>query len=180
MKRIILALVSITLLVSCTGNKKKSDSNTTTEINVNKTEQKIDKATQNKATAKAFLKALEDKNIDNVVALFAENAVHSNPYHSGLVPEEIKGKDAIRAYWQPPFENFGEMRFPIDEIYAMENNGVFVKFNGIIQFKDGSGTYENNYYSTFKFDENGKITEYVEIFNPITVARGFGLLDKIK
>lgn len=180
MKKTILALVSITLLVSCTGNKNKTDSNITTEINVNKTKQKMKKATQNKATVRAFLKALENKNIAQVVDLFAENAVHSNPYHSGLVPEGVKGKEAIRAYWKPSFENFGEMRFPIDEIYAMENNGVFVKFNGIIQFKDGSGTYENNYYSTFKFDENGKITEYVEIFNPITVARGFGLLDKIK
>ena len=42
------------------------------------------------------------------------------------------------------------------------------------------GFYENNYYSTFTFDEEGKITEYVEIFNPIVAARGFGLLDNIK
>ena len=57
---------------------------------------------------------------------------------------------------------------------------VFVKYTGNIQLKNGAGVYSNQYYSTFKFNDEGKIEEYVEIFNPIVAARGFGLLDKIK
>lgn len=181
MKKTILSLLTIALLASCTGNKKKSDSNTTTEKNNIKTEKKMEIATQNKASVKAFFKALEAENANAVADLFAENAKHINPYHSNLFPKGAEGKEGIKAYWQPVFPNFDGMTFPIEELYAMENpNIVFVKYKGNIKLKNGAGVYSNDYYSTFKFDDNGKIVEYVEIFNPITAARGFGLLDKIK
>ena len=136
---------------------------------------------QNKNTVRQFFKALEDEDVEALVGLFADDAKHINPYHSGLFPEGANGKEGILAYWTPVFPNFDGMKFPIEEIYAMENpNIVFVKYDGIIILKNDAGTYENKYYSTFKFNENGKIAEYVEIFNPITAARGFGLLDQIK
>ena len=47
----------------------------------------------------------------------------------------------------------------------MENpNFIFVKYNGKITLKNNKGIYRNNYYSTFKFNENGSIIEYIEIF----------------
>lgn len=135
---------------------------------------------KNKDAVRRFFIALEEKNIDNLINLFASNAQHINPYHSGLFPEGTQGQAGIRDYWSAVFPNFGKMEFPIEEIYAMEDpNIVFIKYRGIIQFKDGSGDYRNDYYSTFKFNEAGKITEYVEIFNPITAAKGFGLLDQL-
>ncbi len=135
----------------------------------------------NKASVRQFFKALETRELDILVELFAENGKQSNPYHSDLFPAGVEGKTNIRAYWEPVFANFGEMRFPIEELYAMEDPSlVYVKYDGSIQLKNNQGYYENNYYSTFKFDEAGKILEYVEIFNPITAARGFGLLDQIK
>ena len=138
-------------------------------------------AVQNKASVKAFLKALEDENVDQLVALFADDAVHINPYASDIFPEGAKGKDGIRNYWTPVFPNFDGMEFPIEQLYAMEDPTlVFVKYTGRIKLKDNAGFYENDYYSTFTFNEAGLITEYVEIFNPIVAARGFGLLDLIK
>lgn len=139
------------------------------------------KASKNKENVKAFFKALEAEDANAVAVLFAENGKHINPYHSGIFPTGAEGKEAIRNYWAPVFPNFAGMTFPIHELYAMEDpNIVFVKYTGNIQLKDNAGVYSNDYYSTFKFDEEGKITEYVEIFNPIVAARGFGLLDQIK
>ncbi|HAA14985.1 MAG TPA: nuclear transport factor 2 family protein [Cytophagales bacterium] len=139
------------------------------------------KADSNKATVRAFFQALEDENVDALVALFAENAKHINPYASGLFPEGADGKEGIRNYWTPVFPNFDGMQFPIEQLHAMEDpTMVFVKYQGKIKLKDGAGTYENDYYSTFRFNEEGLITEYLEIFNPIVAARGFGLLDQIK
>ncbi len=136
---------------------------------------------KNKATVRAFFQALEEENVDQLVALFANVATHVNPYSSGLFPEGADGKEAIRAYWTPVFPNFDGMEFPIEEIYSMKDPSiVFVKYKGRITLKNGAGLYENDYYSTFKFNEAGLITEYVEIFNPIVAARGFGLIDKIK
>ncbi|MCE3007908.1 MAG: nuclear transport factor 2 family protein [Bacteroidetes bacterium] len=141
----------------------------------------MDVATRNKSTARAFLKALENENIDEVVAIFAENGRHINPYASGIFPSGAAGREEIRAYWTPVFPNFDGMSFPIDEIYALEDpSQVYVKFKGRIKLKNQAAYYENDYYAFFRFDENGLITEYVELFNPIVAARGFGLLGQIK
>ncbi len=138
-------------------------------------------AIKNKTSVKAFFKALENENIDTIVDLFAEDAKHINPYHSGIFPEGATTKEGIRNYWTPVFPNFDGMHFSIEELYATEDpNIIFVKYTGTINLKNNAGIYSNNYYSTFKFDNTGKIKEYVEIFNPIVAARGFGLLDKIK
>ena len=141
----------------------------------------MDKATKNMTMVKAFFNALTSEDADAVANLFSDNAKHINPYHSGLFPTGANGKEGIKNYWEPTFPLFDGMTFDIEEIYAMENpNIIFTKYKGYIKLKDNAGVYSNDYYSTFKFDDNGKITEYVEIFNPIVAARGFGLLDKIK
>ena len=141
----------------------------------------MDIASKNKASVKTFIQALTQENVEDLVQLFAEDARHVNPYASGLFPEGAEGREGIRAYWAPVFPNFAGMEFPIEELYAMEDpSKVFVKYTGKIKLKEGAGTYENQYYSTFQFDESGLITEYVEILNPIVAARGFGLLDQIK
>ena len=148
---------------------------------MNITQQAAETGQKNKATVRQFFELLEKENITDLVNLFAENGQQVNPYASGLFPEGAKGKAAIKAYWEPVPGNFAGMAFPIHEIYAMEDpHIVFVKYSGKIKLKNEAGTYENEYYSTFKFDSEGKIIEYVEIFNPIVAARGFGLLDKIK
>ena len=130
--------------------------------------------------ARQFFGLLEKEDIEGFLALFADDARQINPYASGIFPDGADGKEALRAYWEPVPGNFAGMAFPIDEIYAMEDPSiVFVRYRGEIKLKDGAGVYANQYHSTFRFDQSGKITEYVEIFNPIVAARGFGLLDRI-
>ncbi|KAF9660223.1 nuclear transport factor 2 family protein [Tenacibaculum sp. ZH5_bin.1] len=136
---------------------------------------------KNIRTVKAFFKALEDENAGTVANLFAEDGKQINPYHSDLFPKGAQGQAGIKAYWEPVFPNFDGMTFNIEDIFAMENTAmVYAKYTGHIKLKHNAGIYSNNYYSTFKFNTEGKITEYVEIFNPIVAARGFGLIDKIK
>ncbi len=138
-------------------------------------------AQQNKETVKRFFELLEKEDIPAFINLFADNGRQINPYASGLFPNGANGKEELTNYWSPVPGNFDGMKFPIEEIYAMEDPSiVFVKYTGKIKLKNGAGWYENQYYSTFKFDDQGKILEYVEIFNPIVAARGFGMLDQIK
>ena len=59
-------------------------------------------------------------------------------------------------------------------------NRVAVKLTGKLHLKNGSGTYENDYFAIFSFDEQGKILEWIEYYNPITAAKAFGLMDKLK
>ncbi|MEM8932926.1 MAG: nuclear transport factor 2 family protein [Acidobacteriota bacterium] len=141
---------------------------------------RVDVGDQNKATVREFFQRLEQEDIEGFLGLFSEDGRQINPYASGLFPEGADGLDALRAYWEPVPGRFDGMRFPIDEIHTMgDPTFVFVRYRGEITLKDGAGVYANDYYSTFRFDDRGKITEYVEIFNPIVAARGFGLLDRL-
>lgn len=151
------------------------------EQKTNATEMNSTIAFKNKETVKAFFAALTAENAETVAGLFAEDAEHINPYHSDVFPTGASGKEGIKKYWEPVFPNFDGMTFAIEELYAMEDpTMVYVKYTGEIKLKEGAGVYRNDYYSTFKFNKAGEIVEYVEIFNPIVAARGFGLLDKIK
>ena len=137
-------------------------------------------AEHNKATVRRFFKNLETENIPALVELFAEDAVQVNPYTGGVFPAGAKGHEELLNYWAPVPGRFDGMAFPIEELLATEDpNIVFVRYQGELKLKGRVGIYKNSYYSTFRFDESGKITEYVEIFDPVVAARGFGLLDQL-
>jgi len=136
---------------------------------------------QNKNAVITFLNSLENKDMEALMDLFAEEGRQTNPYHSNLFPNGAVGKEALRNYWAPVFSNVDRMEFPVEELHAMENPDlIFVKFKGNVQLKHKEDTYQNSYYATFKFNDDGKITEYVEIFNPITAAKSFGLINQLK
>jgi ketosteroid isomerase-like protein len=178
-----LYIIIITALIcwSCSNSEQIQHLEAQLKTLNTKHTQIMNTATKNKNTVKAFFDALTAEDAQAVAELFAENATHINPYHSGIFPTGANGKTEIQKYWEPVFPNFDGMTFPIEELYAMEDpNMVFVKYTGKIKLKNNAGVYSNNYYSTFKFNDSGKIIEYVEIFNPIVAARGFGLLEQIK
>ena len=117
--------IALTLSLSACQNKSESE----LKILKKEVEMKIETAERNKAATLAFLKALENKDTDAIVNLFAEDGVQLNPYASGIFSEGAKGHSEIRAYWEPVFPNFEKMEFPVEEIYAMEDPSVtFVKF----------------------------------------------------
>ena len=179
MNRIFLAALML-FIFSC-SDKENLETIEALQTQLTAHKMKTDLAIKNKNTVKDFFNALMAEDAIAVSNLFAVDGKQINPYHSNLFPKGAEGKDAILKYWEPVFPNFDGMIFSIEELYAMEDpNRVFVKYTGNIKLKDNIGVYSNNYYSTFKFNSQGKITEYVEIFNPITAAKGFGLLDKIK
>ncbi len=136
--------------------------------------------TQHKTTVKRFFQLLEEENINDFVDLFAKSGTQINPYASGLFPDGAIGHDALLAYWKPVPGNFDGMSFTIETFLGTEDPQIlFVQYTGKIKLKGNAGFYENLYYSTFKFDNKGKIVEYVEIFNPVVAAKAFNLTDSI-
>ncbi len=138
-------------------------------------------AARNKATVRTFFALLERGDIAALVELFADDGAQVNPYTGGVFPSGAKGKDALLAYWKPVPDNFDRMRFPISELVATEDPGkIFVRYHGELVLKAGAGTYDNVYFSTFSFDRDGMITEYVEVFDPVRAAKAFGRLDELQ
>ncbi|MGX4653720.1 nuclear transport factor 2 family protein [Micromonospora sp. SCSIO 07396] len=133
------------------------------------------RAEANKASARAFLRLLEEKRIDAWMELWAEDAEHFYPFGRRMFPEHIVGRDAIHARWRNLPQTFRRLSFPVRGMWA-EGDTVIVQFDGECVMHSGD-IYRNTYISLLTFDDNGKIRLYAEYFDPIEAGLGFGLLD---
>ena len=127
----------------------------------------------NKEIVDSFFVALETQNFGLLKEIFAENGRQLNPYVPEGFPKSFDGAAGIYRQYSSLPENFGQMRFPRTLFATEDPNLVFVQFRGEIDIKAG-GRYENDYLGTFRL-ENGKIVEYTEYFNPIVMAKAFGI-----
>lgn len=136
--------------------------------------------TRNIATVKQFLRLLEEEKISDYINLYAEDGMQINPYASGLFPDTIRGKEALTKFWEPVPARFNGMQYPIERIMAMQDpDWVLIQFKGIINLKNNAGQYNNQYLGLFHLNATGKILEYQEYFNPVTVIKAFGLQHKL-
>lgn len=128
---------------------------------------------ENKSVVEKFFIALETQQFEVLKEIFAENGKQLNPYIPEGFPKSFDGFEAIYKQYSSLPQLFGSMKFP-RRIYATDDPGFFfVKFKGHIEIKAG-GIYENDYIASFLL-ENGKIIEYTEYFNPIVMAKAFGI-----
>ncbi len=89
----------------------------------------------------------------------------------------MMGKQEIYNCWKDVPGVFDSLRFPILEMYADETgNIVTIRFDSHNIVKDRKDRYDNTYVCIFKFNDQGKIKEYFEYFNPITAGITWGML----
>ena len=128
---------------------------------------------RNKEVVDTFFVALETQRFELLKEIFAENGRQLNPYVPEGFPPSFDGAEGIYKQYSSLPQLFGQMKFPRTLFATEDPQFIFVKFRGIIEIRAG-GTYENDYLGTFRL-ENEKIMEYTEYFNPIVMARAFGI-----
>jgi len=139
------------------------------------------KRERNIETARNVFRFFEHGKFKEFSEIIAENAKWIHPYHSGLFAPEVAGKKEILEVFTNMAKKFDEIKFPIIEMLPLEDhNRVAVKLTGKHRLKGGSGLYENDYLAIFTFDEQGRIVEWIEYYNPITSAKAFGLMNRLK
>jgi hypothetical protein len=132
------------------------------------------------ATTKDFFLLLEEGDISKWIALWAEDGLDKKPYATGMFPEETIGKTSIYDVWKGIFQVFDSVSFPIHELIVdEEKRTVVVRLDGKGLMKNGN-LYQNTYIFLFHYDQNNKIKECYEYFNPFIAGKNFGLLDKLK
>lgn len=68
----------------------------------------------NAAIAREWLRAFNARDLDALLALYAEDAVHTGPKLRVKKPEtqgKVRGKGALRAWWQDSFERLPGLRY---------------------------------------------------------------------
>ena len=125
-----------------------------------------------------FLTGLEDKDMDKLNNVWAEDAVQDMPYVPDGWPHQVVGKEALIAQYAGWPEAAGAANFTDALIvYPMQDSQtVYVEFKGEVEILPTGRTYRQTYGSLFHV-ENGKITLYREFFDPRVFEYAFGLSD---
>ena len=105
--------------------------------------------------AKQWLKAFNEHNLENLLALYDNNAEHFSPKLKIRKPETnglIKGKAAMRVWWQDAFDRLPTLAYKELTITA-NNERVFMEYTRIVSS-----------------EENMNVAEVLEIKNGLIVA----------
>lgn len=135
-----------------------------------------DSASRNdgKQTINEFLDALEAMDIERFLKVWAEDGRQIMPYSPDGFSRELNGKAAVRQQYGSLPVNFNFMRFRERQIHATDEPGVFwATYRGEIEIKATGGSY-NNIYAGRYVVRDGKVQEFTEYFNPITMLTAFG------
>ncbi|MEL6826649.1 MAG: nuclear transport factor 2 family protein [Pseudomonadota bacterium] len=123
-----------------------------------------------------FLTGLEEKDMEKVNGVWADDAVQHMPYVPDGWSHKVIGKEGLIAQYAGWPEAAGKATFT-DKIifYPMADpQTVYVEFKGVVDIIPTGRTYRQTYGSLFHV-ENGKITLYREYFDPREFERAFGL-----
>lgn len=175
MKKVLMAVITTTLLVAC-NNPNTASTSGNTKMNDNEQKQE-----RNKQTALASVRAFETGNADMVLKDIDNDAVE---YGEGSM-KPVKGADSIRAgmkKWLPSFKT----AFPD---YKMSNVVAVADSNYVMVYGEYTGTFKNDFMGKkatgksfkindvdiFKFNDAGKITEHRSIQSNYEFARQTGM-----
>ena len=123
-----------------------------------------------------FLTGLENKDMEKVNGVWAEDAVQHMPYVPEGWSHNVVGKPQLIEQYAGWPDVAGEANFTDQLIfYPMSDpQTVYVEFQGEVEVTPTGRIYKQTYGSLFHV-ENGKITLYREYFDPRAFEWAFGL-----
>lgn len=86
--------------------------------------------TQNEEIAKKWFAAFNEHNLENLLALYNDDAVHYSPKLKVRHPETnglVSGKDALRSWWQDAFDRLTTLHYRYTTLTANEER-VFMEY----------------------------------------------------
>ncbi len=85
---------------------------------------------ENKEIAKKWFAAFNAHNLEALLSLYDENAIHFSPKLKVNYPETeglIKGKNALRIWWQESFQKLPTLKYEPEQIIC-EGENVFMRY----------------------------------------------------
>lgn len=81
----------------------------------------------NRNTALAWINAFNNHSLDDLLALYAEDAVHYSPKLKLRQPEtagKISGKEALRSWWADSFERLPSLQYQLVNLLSDDKQAV--------------------------------------------------------
>jgi ketosteroid isomerase-like protein len=133
------------------------------------------------ARTDTFFKSIETNNFTTLEELFTPDFSVEFPYGEGIIPGKVVSRDSAILFFKNGADFFRKIRFIIHTRHVdVSSRVVIYTWTADNEFKDGIREYHNQYTGFFYFDESGKIKRMVEYFNPLNLARYFGISDRLR
>lgn len=123
---------------------------------------------QNLATTRELIKNTQNKNLDQLLSHFIDDAVFAQPFNPADADFAYRGKSEIGDGFQGIFgliEKFGYD----DQRYTVSNDGltVFFEAQGNMAFAGTGNDYKNYYVFRVDFTKDGKVHKLTEYMNSL-------------
>lgn len=116
-----------------------------------------------------FFKALEDRNLENVLATMSESVIQHMPFAPSNFPKQLTGIDEMRKQYTGVMDY--QQSYDREYFATADPGTVLVKYSGTITTGEGK-PYNNSYVGVFTV-ENEKIVDFTEFFNPNILLNGW-------
>jgi ketosteroid isomerase-like protein len=90
----------------------------------------MDQSQQNQQIAQKWFAAFNAHDLEAILDLYSDHAVHYSPKLKIRQPEtggHVKGKGALRAWWKDSFERIPSLQY-LPEKYTANNDRVFMEY----------------------------------------------------
>jgi len=131
---------------------------------------------QTKQAVIDYLTSLEDKDMEKLASVWAEDAVLDMPYSPEGFPKRVEGKDNLTEHYAAWPEISGKANFTEHLVfYPMQDSTmVFAEWRGDVEIIPTARNYNQRYGGLFHV-VNGKIELFREYYDPIVFKYAFGL-----
>jgi ketosteroid isomerase-like protein len=128
----------------------------------------------NVGRVREIMQLADEMRVDELVELFALDAVMELPFAPGKMPRAHVGKSAIADFQQFARDAFSEFSMTVDAIHETTDPHVVVaehRSDAIVA--ENGRPYRNHYVTFFTFDDDGLVSSWREFYDAGVVVRAF-------
>ena len=130
--------------------------------------------TENIDRVRVAMQLADEMRVDELVELFADDAVMELPFAPGQMPRSHVGKAAIGDFQRFARDTFSEFSMTVDAIHETTDSHVVVaEHRSVAVVAENGRPYCNHYVTFFTFDDDGRITKWREFYDAGVVVRAF-------
>jgi ketosteroid isomerase-like protein len=121
-----------------------------------------------------IMRLADEMRVDDLVDMFADDAVMELPFAPGRMPRAHEGKAAIAAFQQFAKDSFSEFSMSVDSVHeTTDPHVVIAEHHSTAVVAENGRPYCNHYVTFFTFDDDGRIVRWREFYDAGVVVRAF-------
>jgi ketosteroid isomerase-like protein len=130
--------------------------------------------TENVDRVREIMNLADEMRVDELVSLFADDAVMELPFAPGKMARSHVGKTAIAEFQRFARDAFSEFSMTVDAIHQTADPQVVIaEHRSDAVVAENGRPYRNRYVTIFTFDDDGLISEWREYYDAGVVVRAF-------